>query len=292
MTTHRLGARAGHRAPGWYPDPATAGRITAEPRFRWWDGSAWTGWQSASPHAPMPHGQAPRQSADDSLHWTRRHTGRLVVGVLVLVLLVMTVAGMRAVAHRPGPGIAAPTTGAEPPVALAVADDDTITLYDAVHLTPPSGVQWETAQQQTLAGSFSRYQLGGTVVGDDRVAIWVAAVLSPDLAGADPQRTAAAATQRWRERATGTYALASTTEPRVDADPSRPGALLGTFDSTSSARPGATAQHRVLVVPVPSAATANNPHPVAVVITMIPDRTPPDARAELDRLMESVRVDG
>lgn len=288
MRTHRLGARAGHRAPGWYPDPASAGRITPEPRFRWWDGSAWTGWQSGSAHAPMPRGEAPRVPADDRLHWSGRHTAFLVAGLLVLALVAMTAVGMRAVAGRPGPGIAAPSDYAEPPVAFAVDEaGESITVLDRVHLTLPTGGDWEAATQQTLAGTFTRYQVGGTAAGDG-VAIWVAAVLSPALAGPDAEQTAADATTRWRERATGTYALDSTTEPRLAPDPSRPGCWIGTFDSTAG---GGGAHHRVLVVPV-SPGTPNNPHPYAVVVTMVPEQTPPAAGAELDRLFDTVRIDG
>lgn len=286
MTTHRLGARAGHRAPGWYPDPALAGRMSAEPRFRWWDGSAWTGWQSGSAHAPMPRGEAPRLPADDHLHWTGRHTIFLLAGVLVLALVVMTAVGMRAVRDRPGPGIAAPTGHADAPVAFTVNEEgDALTILGKVLVTLPTGSDWETSQQQTLAGTFTRYQLGGVAVGD-QVAIWAAAVLSPALAGQDPEQTAHRAVAQWRTRATGTYALTSTTEPRLAPDPARPGCWIATFDSSSD---DGESHHRMLLIPVPPG-TPNNPHPYAVVLTMVPEQAPAAARTELDRVFDSVRV--
>lgn len=48
-------------APGWYPDPATAGQR------RFWDGQGWT--NNTAPGTPRPATPGPRSAAPDSGGW-------------------------------------------------------------------------------------------------------------------------------------------------------------------------------------------------------------------------------
>lgn len=287
MKVTRPQARPGHRAPGWYSDPAFVGKITPEPRFRWWDGQAWTRWQSASAHAPVPHGPAQQLAADDRIHWTGRHATAAIIAVLMAAVLAMTAVGMRAVAQQPGPGtIKAPARYGVPAVALS-STTDSATVYGKLQVDLPQGSDWETSEAKNLAGYFVRYQLGGIAVGKDQLALWTIAALSPAAAQPDPQRTAEAVVERWRSVATDNYQLLQTSEPEFAPYPALPGAVAATFDDRRAG--GLTATHQVLLIPV-DAGTENNPHPYAVVITVEPDTTPAAQSAELSRLRDSARL--
>lgn len=98
--------------PGWYADPG------APSRWRWWDGTAWTGWLTRDPQDPRPAAAAPSLPGPAAEPGVRLPLAvAVVVGALVLAMAAVGAVVSASAQRLPsGPAVAPPTPSTVTPV--------------------------------------------------------------------------------------------------------------------------------------------------------------------------------